>query len=88
LGLFLIASIAGGFAWSLLTGGISNYILDNVPANDRPAYLAWYNLIFNAGILLGALVGPFLAGYLGLSTALILFGCGRLLIGVAILRWG
>ena len=88
LGLFLAASVLGGFAWSLVGGTLNNYILEKVPPGDRPAHLAWYNLVLNAAILLASLIGPFLAGKLGLSTALILFAISRLFAAFAILRWG
>ena len=88
LGLFLAASVLGGFAWSLVGGTLNNYILEKVPPGDRPAHLAWYNLALNAAILLASLIGPFLAGKLGLSTALILFAISRLFAAFAILRWG
>jgi MFS family permease len=88
LGLFLAACILGGFTWALVNGALGNYLLENVPADNRPAYLAWYNLALNAAILLGSLAGPLLAGQIGLSTALVLFGLSRLVVGVALWRWG
>jgi predicted MFS family arabinose efflux permease len=42
-----------------------------VPAGDRPAYLAWYNLALNAAILCGVLLGPLLAAWFDLTTALV-----------------
>lgn len=57
--LYLVASV-GGAAWSLVGGALANYLLEMAPINDRPAYLAWYNLALNAGILGGSLQGPVL----------------------------
>ena len=54
--LYLLVSVLGGLAWSMVGGAIGNYILERSPENDRPAYLAWYNLALNAAILLGALL--------------------------------
>jgi MFS family permease len=88
LGLFLVASFAGGFGWSLAGGALNNYILERVPQNDRPAYLAWYNLALNAAILIASLAGPFWAELLGLSTALLLFALFRLVAALCIFRWG
>jgi MFS family permease len=88
LGLFLVASVVGGIGWSMAGGALNNYILEGVPADDRPAYLAWYNLALNAAILLGSLVGPLMAGWIGLASTLILAGICRLLAAAAILRWG
>jgi len=86
--LFLVASFIGGTGWSMAGGALNNYILERVPPDDRPAHLAWYNLALNAAILLASLTGPIVAGQIGLSAALILFGASRLLAALAILRWG
>jgi len=85
---YIFANIIGGVGWAMTGGALYNYILDNVPGNDRPAYLAWYNLVSNAAILIGSLSGPAIAGVIGFSTALILFGIGRFLAGAALMRWG
>ncbi len=77
---FLLASLVGGAAWSLVGGAVGNYRLEKVPNTDRPAYLEWYNLALNAGVLLGSLGGSWLAKAIDLPTALIVsFGlraCG------------
>ncbi|MBK8049500.1 MAG: MFS transporter [Anaerolineales bacterium] len=75
---FLVTSIVGGQGWALVGGALGNYLLDKVPAGDRPAYLAWYNLALNAAILLGALLGPLLAGWFDIRIALILAFVARL----------
>ncbi len=85
---YILGNIIGGVGWALAGGALYNYILDNVPAHDRPAYLAWYSLVSNAAILIGALSGPTIAEAIGFSTALIVFGIGRFLAGAALLRWG
>jgi len=86
--LFIVASIAGGFAWSMAGGALFNYLLEKVPADDRPPYLAWYNLGLNAAILIGSLAGPALAVRIGFAEALLIFGGLRLIAGLAILRMG
>jgi predicted MFS family arabinose efflux permease len=88
IGPYIIANIIGGLAWSLVGGGLYNYLLDNIPAGDRPPYMAWYNLVSNAAILIGSLMGPAVGGVIGIATALVIFGALRFLAGVAILRWG
>lgn len=88
LGLILVASVVGGAGWALAGGALNNYILDRVPQSDRPAHLAWYNLAFNAAILLGSLSGPMLADSIGLSLALSLIAVARLLAAVSMWRWG
>lgn len=88
LGPYILSNIIGGFAWAAGGGALFNYILERVPGHDRPAHLAWYTLVSNAAILLGSLTGPALAGEIGFFTALILYGIGRIIAGLAILRWG
>jgi len=81
-------SLLGGFVFALINGAYANYMLEHIPANDRPAHLAWYNIILNAAVLFGSLGGPVIADQLGLSNSLILFAILRLLAGLAILKWG
>ena len=76
---YAVTSLIGGLAWALVGGAMSNYLLEKVPENDRPAYLAWYNLALNAAILLGALLGPLMASWLNLTLALVLSFVFRLL---------
>lgn len=86
--LYIAASIVGGFAWSLAGGALFNYLLEHVPADDRPAHLSWYTLGSNTAILAGSLLGPVVGEWIGLSPALFLFGALRLIIGFTIVRWG
>lgn len=88
LGLFLVTSVVGGFAWSLVGGAIANYILEKIPEDNRPAYLAWYNLALNAAILLGSLGGPLMAEGWGLVPMLGLAAAIRLLSALTLWRWG
>jgi MFS family permease len=81
-------SLLGGMAWAIVGGTSLNYILDRCPENDRPAHLAWYNLILNASVLIGSLSGPAISHLSSISTALIIFGVLRGLAGLAILKWG
>lgn len=85
---FYLASVVGGFTWSLVGGSYANYMLEHIPADDRPPHLAWYNIILNVAVLIGSLGGPAIADLIGLFSALILFGLLRILAGMAILKWG
>ncbi|MBW7881820.1 MAG: MFS transporter [Caldilineaceae bacterium] len=75
---YIVTSVVGGFGWALVGGALGNYLLEKVPTHDRPAYLAWYNMALNAAILLGALLGPLLAGWLNIQLALALIFVFRL----------
>ncbi|MCB8967179.1 MAG: MFS transporter [Ardenticatenaceae bacterium] len=88
LPLYLITSMVGGFAWSLVGGVIANYLLEKIPGEERPLYLAWYNLILNAAILLGSFIGPALAAQFGLVITLFLAAIGRLFAALHIWRRG
>jgi MFS family permease len=85
---YYILSAFGGFMWALVGGAYANYLLDSIPENDRPAYLAWYNVVLNAGILTASLAGPALAHLTGLRIALVIVGVLRLAAGLAIFKWG
>jgi MFS family permease len=85
---YIAANVIGGLAWAMAGGALYNYLFDNMPIDDRPAYLAWYTLVSNAAILIGSLAGPSVAGLIGFTTALVVFGIARLVAGLAILRWG
>ena len=78
-GFFLVTSIVGGIGWAFIGGALANYLLDRIPANDRPVHLAWYNMALSAAILLGALFGPYLANRFNLQVALVLSAVFRLL---------
>jgi len=81
-------SLLGGFVWALVGGAYANYLLENIPDHDRPAHLAWYNMVLNASVLFGSLAGPAIADGIGIGAALIVFGVLRLFAGAAILKWG
>jgi predicted MFS family arabinose efflux permease len=85
---YLLVSLLGGLGWSLAGGAIANYILERTPDNDRPAHLAWYNLALNAAILIGSLLGPLLADWIGLMAALLVAAMARALAGMFIWRRG
>jgi MFS family permease len=85
---FYGVSAMGGLSWALVGGAYANYMLERIPAHDRPAYLAWYNVILNASILTGSLLGPLIASQIGLVAGLFVFAAARFLAGIAIWKWG
>ena len=85
---FYWTSIIGGMNYALLIGSYANYLLEEIPIEDRPAHLAWYNVILNTAILVGSLTGPLLSRAVGLAAALIIISVLRLCSGVSILKWG
>jgi MFS family permease len=85
--LFLVGSAAGGLGWSLVSGALNNYLLEKIPGDDRPAYLAWYNLAINAAVLVGSLIGPLVGRYVGIPVALYMGAAVRLVMAIVIWRW-
>lgn len=86
--LFFAASILSGFVWGIANGCLLNYLMERVPAHDRPAHMAWHNVALNLGITLGALSGAVVAGWIGNRYGLLLTGCLRVLTAAALLFWG
>lgn len=85
---YLLSAIIGGISTGLLLTSQYNYHLQNVPVNERAAWLSWAMMLGNGAILAGALLGPLLAGWLGLTAALIVLAAARLLAGGVIWKWG
>jgi MFS family permease len=85
---FYGVSLIGGLAFAFVSGAYANYMLEHIPAHDRPSHLAWYTVILNVAILLGSLVGPAISEMIGLTSALVLFAALRMLAAVFILKWG
>ena len=85
---FYWTSILGGLDYAMMIGAYANYLLEKIPIQDRPAHLAWYNVILNTSILIGSLTGPLLSRAAGLGAALIVIALLRFLSGLAILKWG
>jgi MFS family permease len=85
---FYGVSLIGGLAFAFLSGSYANYMLEHIPAHDRPSHLAWYTIILNGAILIGSLAGAAIAEGIGLTSALIVFSVSRMLAAIFILRWG
>jgi MFS family permease len=81
-------SLVGGLTFAMVSGSYANYMLEHIPAHDRPPHLAWYNVILNAAVLIGSLGGPIVSDAIGLSGALLIIAALRFLAGLVILRWG
>jgi predicted MFS family arabinose efflux permease len=61
--------------------------MERVPEDDRPAHMALHNLVLNTAILVGSILAPLLANWLGLRQALLLSAALRLLAGVLMGVW-
>jgi MFS family permease len=86
--LYWVASLLGGIAWAFTYSGLVNRLMERVPGEERPAYMALHNIALNLGILVGSLTGPLLAGWMGLRPSLFMVVGLRLLAGVLLALWG
>jgi predicted MFS family arabinose efflux permease len=69
-------------------GTIYNYLLESAPRGGRAGFLSWYNLVFNAGILLGSFGGPLIGQLSNLHIALWIVAVGRIAAGIALFYFG
>jgi MFS family permease len=88
LTLILVASVAGGIIWAILSGALVNRLLEVTPEDKRPSHLAIYNLALNAATLSSTMLGPLLADVVGLREALLIIFVLRIGSGLAMTRWG
>lgn len=86
--LYLAAMVVGGISSGVLATSQFNYVLDYIPPKARTGWLAVNLLTGNAAILIGSLLGPVLVTQLAFPDTLRLVGVVRLLVGLAILKWG
>jgi MFS family permease len=86
--LLVVAGIVGGATWAILSGALSNRLLELIPDNDRPAHLALYNICLNIAVLSGTMLGPVMGEWLGLRLALIIMFGLRVAAGLALAKWG
>ena len=86
--LLLVTSMIGGVVWGLLSGSLSNRLLEIIPADCRPNHLALYNLALNLATLAGTMLGAYLADWVGLREGLLIVAGLRVISSVALARWG
>jgi len=80
--MYWAASLLGGGVTGYLLGALTNRLMEQVPADDRPAHMALHNIVLNLGVLGGSMLGPALGDWLGLRSALLIGAGLRLLSGV------
>lgn len=82
--IYLLHALIGGIGWAWIAGGLINFVLERIPADDRPSHLAWFNLINNAAALLCGMLAPLIAGWIGMAATLLLAAALRLAVGVVL----
>jgi MFS family permease len=85
---FYMLSFLNGVIFAMVNGAYANYMLERIPAEDRPPHLAWYTIMLNFAILTSSILGPLFADQVGLGTALIGLGILRFIAGLYLLKWG
>jgi predicted MFS family arabinose efflux permease len=86
--IYMGTQLIGGLGWAIFNNGAVNYLLENVPPDDRPPHLAWFNIVINAAVLICGLISAQLVSSLGLTGGMALAVAIRLLAGLAVLRFG
>jgi len=85
---YVLTQLLSGTGWSMVGGALINYVFDRVPADDRPPYMAWFNIVVNAGVLITGLAAPLVANTIGLFESMILAIFLRLISAWVVLKWG
>lgn len=86
--LFWVASLVGGVVWGIASAAAINRLMERVPEDARPAYMALHNLAMNLGILMGSLSGPLLVEQVGIPQALLIGAGLRVFAGILLAFWG
>jgi hypothetical protein len=83
--IYLVCQIISGVGWAWIGSGLINYVLEQTPADDRPAHLAWYNTIVNSAVLICGLIVPLSENITGLFGGMLLGTLLRFLAALVIL---
>lgn len=81
---YLLHSLIGGVGWAWIAGGLINFVLERIPADDRPSHLAWYNLANNAAVLICGLAAPLIASAIGMTATLLAAAAIRTVVGLVL----
>ncbi len=86
--LFWVVSVTGGLVFAMLSGSLTNRLMERVPQVERPAYMTLHNMALSLGVLLGSLLGPALGDWFGLREALFISAGLRLFAAGLVWLWG
>lgn len=82
--IYLLYSLLSGIGWAWTANGLNNHILGQIPEDDRPSHLAWWNLVNNTAMLASGLLAPLVVGLAGMKATLLLAAAIRLGVGLAL----
>lgn len=86
--LYFATQFVGGFGWAIFNNGAVNYLLEKIPADDRPPHLAWFNLAANSAVLICGLLSAQIAEGIGLFGGMVLAIVIRVIAGFLMLKFG
>jgi len=86
--LYFATQFVGGFGWAIFNNGAVNYLLEKIPADDRPPHLAWFNLAANAAVLICGMISPQIVAGIGLFGGMLLAIVIRVAAGFLMLKFG
>ena len=86
--LYFATQFVGGFGWAIFNNGYVNYLLEKIPANDRPPHLAWFNLAANSAVLICGVISPQIVSGIGLFGGMMLAVGLRVVAGLLMLKFG
>ena len=62
---YLVSQVVSGLGWAMIGGALLNYLLEKIPGENRPPYLAWFNLMVNGSMLICGLMAGSVVDWLG-----------------------
>ena len=86
--IYLLCQVVSGMGWAMIGGALLNYLLEKIPGENRPPYLAWFNMMVNGSMLICGLIAGSVVDLMGRGGGM-WFAVGlRLLSALAILVLG
>lgn len=67
VGLILGPQLFGGIGWTAFNLATANIIYDNIPANKRGEYVAFYNFFLGIGIISGGIIGSLIVEFVPIN---------------------
>jgi hypothetical protein len=86
--IYLACQVVSGIGWAMIGGALLNYLLEKIPPENRPPYLAWFNLMVNGSMLVCGLIAGSVVDWVGLGGGMWLAVGLRLLSALTILLLG
>jgi hypothetical protein len=86
--IYLVSQVVSGIGWAMIGGALLNYLLQKIPDENRPPYLAWFNLMVNGSMLVCGLIAGSVVDLMGRGGGMWLSVALRALAAFTILLLG